>query len=83
MSDRLSRRDDTNPDEGERKYGDVDFADPVNKKYPVDNAEHTRAAWGYINQKDNAAKYEASEVTQIRERIKRAAKKHGVEISED
>ena len=83
MSNRISRRDDTNRDEGERKYGDVEFADPVNKKYPVDNAEHTRAAWSYINQKDNAAKYEASEVTQIKERIKRAAKKHGVEINED
>jgi hypothetical protein len=83
MSNRISRRDDTSPDEGERKYGDVEFADPVNKKYPVDNAEHTRAAWSYINQKDNAAKYEASEVTQIKERIKRAAKKHGVEINED
>jgi hypothetical protein len=83
MSNRISRRDDTSPDEGERKYGDVEFADPVNKKYPVDNAEHTRAAWSYINQKDNAAKYEASEVTQIKECIKRAAKKHGVEINED
>ena len=83
MSNRISRRDDTSPDEGERKYGDVEFADPVNKKYPVDNAEHTRAAWSYINQKDNAAKYEASEVTQIKEHIKRAAKKHGVEINED
>ena len=83
MTDRISRRDDTNPEEGERKYGDVEFADPVNKKYPVDDAEHIRAAWSYINQKDNAAKYESGEVSQIKERIKRAAKKHGVEISED
>jgi type III secretion system FlhB-like substrate exporter len=45
--------------------------------------EHVRAAWGYINHKDNAAKYDADEVALIKSRIKRAAKKHGVEIAED
>ena len=83
MSEKIGRREDTDPEEGERKYGDVEFADPVNKKYPIDNAEHTRAAWSYINQEDNAAKYEAAEVGQIKDRIKRAAKKHGVEINEE
>jgi hypothetical protein len=83
MSDRIKRRDDTSPEEGERKYGDVKYADPTNKKYPVDTEEHVRAAWSYINQKDNAAKYDKDEVTQIKNRIKRAAKEKGVEISED
>jgi type III secretion system FlhB-like substrate exporter len=45
--------------------------------------EHVRAAWSYINHKDNAAKYQADEVAQIKGRIKRAAEKHGVEINED
>jgi len=80
--ERIDRRDDVNPKEGEHTYGDVEFADPVNKKYPVDTAEHVRAAWSYIHHKDNAAKYDKSEVEQIKARIKRAAKKHGVEISE-
>ena len=62
---------------------DVEFADPVNKKYPVDTAEHVRAAWSYIHHKDNAAKYDRDEVEQIEARIKRAAKKQGVEISGD
>ena len=57
--------------------------DETNKKYPIDSAEHVRAAWSYINHKDNAAKYDANEVETIKARIKRAAKKHGVEISED
>jgi hypothetical protein len=83
MSTYIKRRDDVNPDEGEREYGDVQFADPTNKKYPIDSPEHVRAAWSYINHKDNAAKYEAKEVKTIKERIKRAAKKHGVEIEED
>jgi hypothetical protein len=80
---RIDRRDDVNPDEGERKYGDVQFADPVNNKYPIDTPEHVRAAWSYINHKDNAAEYDKDEVRTIKERIKRAAKQHGVEISED
>ena len=45
--------------------------------------DRIRAAWSYINHKDNAAKYDADEVHQIKGRIKRAAKKHGVEIEED
>ena len=79
---RINRRDDVNPAEGEHKYGDVEFADPVNNKYPVDTPERVRAAWSYINHKDNAAKYDADEVRQIKGRIKRAAKKQGVEIDE-
>ena len=82
-STHIDRRDDVNPKEGEHKYGDVEFADAVNNKYPVDTPEHVRAAWSYIHHKDNAAKYAADEVRQIEGRIRRAAKKHGVEIEED
>jgi hypothetical protein len=83
MSNYIKRREDVNPDEGEREYGDVEFADPTNNKYPIDTPEHVRAAWSYINHEDNAAKYKSNEVKTIKERIKRAAKKHGVEIEED
>jgi hypothetical protein len=80
---RIDQREDVNPDEGERKYGDVKFADPTNKKYPVDTPEHVRAAWSYINHKDNAAKYEKEEVELIKNRIRKAAKQHDVEINEE
>jgi hypothetical protein len=83
VSTRIERRKDVKPKEGEREYGDVDFADPVNNKYPIDTAEHVRAAWSYINHKDNAAKYSDAEVTTIKGRIRRAAKKNGVEIATD
>ncbi len=79
----IDRRNDTNPNEGERKYGDVEFADSVNNKYPIDSEEHVRAAWSYINHKENAAKYDADEVEIIKGRIQRAAKKFGVEIQSD
>jgi hypothetical protein len=81
MSTKIDRREDVNPKEGLREYGDVPFADPTNHKYPIDTPDHVRAAWSYINHKDNAAKYDADEVRQIKDRIKRAAGKHGVEIS--
>lgn len=80
---KIDRRDDVNPETGEHKYGDVEFADATNKKYPIDTPDHVRAAWSYINHKDNAAKYDADEVETIKTRIKKAAKKHDVEISED
>jgi hypothetical protein len=79
---KIDKRDDVSEHEGERKYGDVEFADTTNKKYPIDTPEHVRAAWSYINHKDNSAKYEPAEVKTIKSRIKRAAKKHGVEIEE-
>jgi hypothetical protein len=51
-SDKIEQSEDVNQEEGERKYGDVEFADTVNNKYPVDTPEHVRAAWSYINHKD-------------------------------
>jgi type III secretion system FlhB-like substrate exporter len=66
----------------DRVVRDVEFADSTNKKYPIDTPEHIRAAWSYINHKDNAAKYDADEVKTIKNRIKQAAKKHDVQIDE-
>ena len=80
---KIDERDDVNPESGEHKYGDVEFADPTNNKYPTDTPEHVRAAWSYINHRDNAAKYDKDEVNLIKDRIKKAAKKQGVEINED
>jgi hypothetical protein len=80
MSTQIDRRKDVSPKEGEREYGDVQFADPTNKKYPIDSPKHIRAAWSYINHKDNASKYDKDEVETIKNRIKRAAKKHDIDI---
>src|SRR5262245_39709250 len=83
MTTTIDRRQDVNPKEGLCEYGDVQFADPTNHKYPIDSEEHVRAAWSYINHRDNAAKYDKEEVRAINDRIKLAAKKHGVEIDAD
>lgn len=79
---KIDKRDDVEPERGEKEYGDVKFADPVNNKYPIDSEKHVRAAWSYINHKDNASKYDKDEVKLIKKRIKDAAKKYDIEIDE-
>lgn len=80
---RINRRDDVDPEEGIRKYGDVEFADPVNNKYPIDTPEHVRAAWAYIHVPRNAMFYTASELELIKSRIIGAARRFGIELSEE
>lgn len=53
---------------------DGDFADPGyqpdgEKRYPLDTEAHIRAAWAYIHQGDNAARYTEAELTHIKARI--------------
>ena len=80
MAPRIHRRKDADPEEGLRKYGRTTFADPVNRKYPVDTPGRIKAAWAYIHQPSNEAKYSATELRAIRGRIRRAAKARGVAL---
>lgn len=66
---KIAKRDDTSPKEGEGKYGNVEYADATNKKYPIDTPEHIRAAWNYINKSSNAGKYGADDVAAIKKKI--------------
>lgn len=68
-----------------KPYGDVTYADPKNGKYPVDTAEHAKAAWSYINMPKNASQYPMNGVTlsEVKGRIKSACRKFGIEISDD
>lgn len=73
---KIAQRKGVDPKEGEDKYGkDADFADPKNKKYPLDTAEHIRAAWSYIHMPKNAKKYDAADLKTIKSRIVSAWKK--------
>lgn len=69
-----------------KPYGNVTYADPGynegKKRYPIDTAAHVRAAWSYINQADNAGKYTPEQVAAIKAKIKSAAKKLGVSITD-
>ena len=80
MATDIHKRNDVSPERGEHEYGDVEFADPVNNKYPIDTPEHIGAAWNYIHHKDNAGKYSQDDAHTIMERIRRAAEKHNIHL---
>jgi HK97 family phage prohead protease len=70
-----------------KPYGDVTYADPGYqkdgvKRYPIDTAAHCKAAWSYINQASNAAKYSSENLAKIKARIRGAAKKFGIQIAD-
>jgi hypothetical protein len=79
-SKRIRRRGEVDPAEGVEKYGDALFADPTNKKYPIDTPGRIKAAWAYIHQPRNATKYTAVERRTIMSRIRKAAKKRSVTL---
>ncbi len=54
---------------GKSQYGDVDFADQKNGKYPIDTEAHIRSAWSYINKEKNADKYDDKELAAIKSKI--------------
>jgi hypothetical protein len=54
---KIHRRRDAAPRDGVEKHGEPTFADPVNKKYPIDTPGRIKAAWAYIHQSSNAEKY--------------------------
>jgi phage head maturation protease len=81
----------TDDDSGERAdkmpHGDVEYADPgyqddKKKRYPVDTAEHVRAALSYIGQEANAAKYSADDLKKVKANITAAAKKFGIDTND-
>lgn len=75
-------------DDPKKPYGDVTYADPGYQKdgqhrYPLDSAAHVRSAWSFINQDKNASLYTAEQLSKIKNRIKAAADKFGIEIGDD
>jgi HK97 family phage prohead protease len=68
-----------------KPYGDVEYADPKNGKYPINNADRARAAWSYINMPKNAAQYPMNGVTlsEVKDRIRAACKRFGIDVSAD
>lgn len=64
------------------EYGDVDYADKKNSKYPVNTKSRCISAWRYINMPKNQKGYTSSEVATIKSNIKKAAKKFGLDLKE-
>lgn len=74
----ISEREDVSTADKKRaaaEYGKVNYADMKNKKYPLDTAEHVRAAASYWGMSKNKAKYSPEEQKTISKRIEAAKKK--------
>jgi len=63
-------------------YADPGYQADGKKRYPLDSEAHCRAAWSYINQQDNAAKYSPEQLAKIKSRIKAAGKKYGIDFAD-
>src|ERR1700751_907846 len=74
----IAKRQDVSPKEGQRKYGNVTYADPKNTKYPLDTEAHVRAALSYWGMPKNRAKYSSAAQKLTGARIRAAAKRRGI-----
>jgi hypothetical protein len=59
------------------------YADPNNYKYPLDTEKHVRAAIAYFSKPKNYSIYSPDERHAMWNRILRAAKKFGIEVSDE
>ncbi len=76
--DAVAQRQDVSPATKKRaveKYGNVNYADEKNKKYPLDTLDHVRAASRYIGMPKNRSKYSASDLKTIDNKIESAMRK--------
>ena len=67
----------------EEKYGDVEFLDEKNKKYPVDTPEHVRAAASYFGMEKNRAKYSSEDQAKMDKKLAAAKKKFDIGDEDD
>ncbi|MBV8337559.1 MAG: hypothetical protein JO358_19395 [Alphaproteobacteria bacterium] len=51
------------------KYADPGFQSDGRRRYPIDTERHIRAAWSYINNPKNAARYATGQLKQIKDKI--------------
>lgn len=63
-------------------YADPGYQADKQKRYPLDSADHCRAAWSYINMPKNAAKYTPEQLAAIKGRIKAAGDKYGISFAD-
>ena len=73
--------------EDKKPYGDVTYADPGyqkdgKKRYPLDTAEHVKAAWSYINMPKNSSQYTPDQLAKIKAKIRSAAEKFDIELKD-
>jgi hypothetical protein len=64
-------------------YADPGYQPDGKQRYELDSATHIRAAWAFISQAKNAKPYTGQQLKRIKGRIKSAAAKAGVTITDE
>ena len=64
----------TQPEEGQ-------FADALNKTFPIATEADIHSSWRYINNPDNTAHYNSDDIEAIKARIQQAAQQHRIDLS--
>lgn len=62
------------------KYADPGYLQDGTRRYPIDSADHVRAAWACINQPGDAVRYQPADRERIKARIRSAAERLGVDV---
>jgi len=62
------------------QYVEGQFADPINKTYPIASESHIRSAWRYINNSNNTTQYDNEELETIKARIRYAANQNNIDL---
>lgn len=63
-------------------YADPGYQEDGVKRYPLDSQAHCVAAWRYINMERNASKYDPEQLATIKDRIRQALKKYGIDAQD-
>ncbi len=82
---KAQKRKDVSPADkkrAEKEYGNVEYADEKNKKYPLDK-EHIHSAISYFAKPKNSGEYDEKDRKAMARKILAAANKHGVEVSDE
>jgi hypothetical protein len=77
----LSKRGSGTTDGSGRSYADPGYQDDKKQRYDLTTKAGAKAAWTYISQKANAAKYTPAQLKRVRMRIMTALKRFGVTVS--
>ena len=80
---RAASKEDAKGPHGDVVYADPGYQEDGKKRYPLDTEKHVRAAWSYINQAKNQKPYTPEQLAKIKSKIKAAARKLGIDISDD
>ena len=62
------------------KFADPGYQPDHKQRYKIDTKKHVRAAWSYINQRDNASRYTSAQRQRIHARIQAAGHRYGIEF---